>query len=168
MALPGESTRCRSGLHRAFYLARVRGALQGGGDELRGPVRELPARLRQFVCRAGREAELLREEARPSFAVLAKVIAGRAGSSGESRRVMEDQGAGQGVGGQPGTGFQREKAPRGSGVGPENGRWTGARRTGEIAGGMGGKPLVPEEQGSGLPLAQTGCRPRSGSGKGLP
>src|SRR4030066_334748 len=79
LALPGESTRCHSGLHRALYLARVRGALQAGG---------------------------------------------------------------QGVGGQPGVDVQREKAPGGSGVGPENGRRFGARRAGEDAGGMVGKLLV--------------------------
>src|SRR3990172_5712060 len=47
LALPGESTRCLSGFHRALYLARVRDSLQTGGHELRGPVRELPARLWQ-------------------------------------------------------------------------------------------------------------------------
>src|SRR4030067_930501 len=45
LALPGESTRCHSGLHRALYLGRVRGALQAGGHKLCGPVRELPAGL---------------------------------------------------------------------------------------------------------------------------
>jgi len=53
MAIPGESTRRRSGLHRAVYIARIRPDLQEGRHELRGPVRELPAGLRPFVRRDG-------------------------------------------------------------------------------------------------------------------